>query len=286
MEPIIRIENLSFNYPGSTKRALSELNFSIQPGEFVGVTGPAGAGKSTLLLCINGIIPHFQGGTVQGAVYIDGVDTFHTNCRELAHKIGSVFEDPEAQIVAMTVEDELAFGLENLNIPREEMEERIDWALSIVGIAELRHRSTTQLSGGQKQRVAIAAAIALRPSVLVLDEPTSELDPLGTVEVFGVLRHLNQDLGITVIIVEQKMTLLMEYAHRLLIMDEGKMLLDRPPRQVLEQPELIMNLGLCPPPVGYLAYLLKKEGLYREPLPLTVEEAFQGLSKTLAEGGR
>lgn len=286
MEPIIRIENLSFNYPGSTKRALSELNFSIQPGEFVGVTGPAGAGKSTLLLCINGIIPHFQGGTVQGAVYIDGVDTFHTNCRELAHKIGSVFEDPEAQIVAMTVEDELAFGLENLNIPREEMEERIDWALSIVGIAELRHRSTKQLSGGQKQRVAIAAAIALRPSVLVLDEPTSELDPLGTVEVFGVLRHLNQDLGITVIIVEQKMTLLMEYAHRLLIMDEGKMLLDRPPRQVLEQPELIMNLGLCPPPVGYLAYLLKKEGLYREPLPLTVEEAFQGLSKTLAEGGR
>lgn len=286
MEPIIRVENLSFNYPASTNPALTGLNFSIQPGEFIGVTGPAGAGKSTLLLCINGIIPHFQGGTVQGAVYIDGVDTFHTNCRELAHKIGSVFEDPEAQIVAMTVEDELAFGLENLNTPRQEMDERIDWALSMVGISELRQRSTTQLSGGQKQRVAIAAAIALKPSVLVLDEPTSELDPLGTVEVFKVLQHLNRDLGITVVIVEQKMNLLMEYVQRLIVMDGGRILFDQPPRQVLEQPELIMKLGLRPPPVGYLAYLLKKEGLYRGQLPLTVEEAYQGLAKILAEGGR
>lgn len=285
MEPVIRVESLSFSYPGSTTPALSALDFTIQPGEFIGVTGPAGAGKSTLLLCLNGIIPHFQGGTVHGSVYIDGTDTFNTNCRALAHKICSVFEDPEAQIVAMTVEDELAFGLENLNIPRQEMEERIDWALSMVGISELRHRSTTQLSGGQKQRVAIAAAIAQRPRVIVLDEPTSELDPLGTVEVFRVLRHLNQDLGITVIIVEQKMTLLMEYVQRLMVMDGGRLLLDQPPRQVLEQPELVMNLGLRPPPVGYLAYLLKKEGLYKEQLPLTVEEAYQGLSKILSEGG-
>jgi energy-coupling factor transporter ATP-binding protein EcfA2 len=285
MEPIIRIENLGFHYPASTKPALSGLNFSIQPGEFIGITGPAGAGKSTLLLCINGIIPHFQGGSVEGAIYIDGVDTFHTNCRELAHKIGSVFEDPEAQIVAMTVEDELAFGLENLNIPRQEMEERIDWALSMVGISELRQRSTTQLSGGQKQRVAIAAAIALRPSVLVLDEPTSELDPLGTVEVFKILRHLNHDLGITVIVVEQKMNLLMEYVQRLIVMDGGRVLFDQQPRQVLEQPDLIMKLGLQPPPVGYLAYLLKREGIYHGQLPLTVEEAYQGLHKILAEGG-
>lgn len=286
MKPIIRVESLSYNYPGSTTPALSGLDFDIYPGEFVGITGSAGAGKSTLLLCLNGIIPHFQGGTVEGAVFINGTDTFHTNCRDLAHWIGSVFEDPEAQIVAMTVEDELAFGLENLNIPRQEMEERINWALSMVGIVELRHRSTTQLSGGQKQRVAIAAAIALRPRVLVLDEPTSELDPMGTVDVFKVLRHLNRDLGITVIIVEQKMNLLMEYVGRLIVMDGGRILLDQPPRQVLEEPELIMRLGLRPPPVGYLGYLLQKEGLYPAQLPLTVEEAYQALSKIMREGGR
>lgn len=286
MKPVIQVENLSFTYPGSSVPALSELNFAVNSGELLGVTGPAGAGKSTLLLCLNGIIPHFQGGTVHGGVYIDGVDTFQTGCRDLAHKIGSVFEDPEAQIVAMTVEDELAFGLENLNIPPPEMEERIAWALSMVGISELRYRPTTQLSGGQKQRVAIAAAIALRPQVLVLDEPTSELDPLGTIEVFKVLRHLNQDLGITVIIVEQKMNLLMEYARRLLVMDQGRMILDQEPRKVLEQPELIVELGLRPPPVGHLAYMLRQKGWYNQELPLTVDEAYQGIHRIMEGDGK
>lgn len=286
MEPTIRIEQLGFTYPGSTTPALAEVDLTVNAGEFIGVTGPAGAGKSTLLLCLNGIIPHFQGGEVKGAVYIDGVDTFDTGCRELAQHIGSVFEDPEAQIVAMTVEDELAFGLENLNMPREVMEERIDWALTMVGLPNLRRRSTTQLSGGQKQRVAIAAAIALQPRVLILDEPTSELDPLGTVEVFRILRQLNKDLGITVIVVEQKMNLLMEYVDRLLVMDKGRLLLDQTPRQVLERPEIIIELGLRPPPVGYLAFLLKQEGIYQGELPLTVEEAHLRLSKVLLGGGR
>lgn len=278
MDVLIQIEELSFTYPGSEKAAVSQVNLTVAGGEFVGITGPAGAGKSTLLLSINGIIPHFQEGTVCGAVRIEGVDTFDTPCRDLARIIGSVFEDPEAQIVAMTVEEELAFGLENLNIPADEMEERIAWALAMVGITQLRDRSTTQLSGGQKQRVAIAAAIALRPRVLILDEPTSELDPIGTAEVFDILRHLNRDLGITVVVVEQKLDVLMEHVDRLVIMDQGIVRADLPPRRILDRPELLDSVGLRAPPVGRLAYLLREEGLFRGELPLTVEEAFRSLA--------
>ncbi|HOQ24412.1 MAG TPA: ATP-binding cassette domain-containing protein [Bacillota bacterium] len=278
MNSLIKIEGLSFTYPGAQKAALSRVDLAIGQGEFVGITGPAGAGKSTLLLCINGIIPHFQEGEVVGSVRFQGVDTFETSCRDLARSIGSVFEDPEAQIVAMTVEEELAFGLENLNIPPAEMEERIAWALKMTGIESLRYRSTAQLSGGQKQRVAIAAAIALRPRVLLLDEPTSELDPVGTDEVFKVLRHLNRDLGITVVVVEQKLDVLMEHVNRLVIMDQGRVWADLPPRQVLAQPELLDEIGLCVPPVGRLAHRLRQAGLLGGELPLTVEEAFRGLA--------
>jgi energy-coupling factor transporter ATP-binding protein EcfA2 len=215
MQPVITVEQLKFTYPGSIQPALNKINFQVQAGEFVGVTGPAGAGKSTLVLCINGIIPHFQTGNYQGQVLINGRDTFEMSCAEISQQVGSVFQDPEAQIVTPTVEDEIAFGLENFATDPALIETRISEALDLIGIAHLRQRATTELSGGQKQRVAIAAAIAMRPAILVLDEPTSELDPIGTMEVFNVLKHLNEEYQLTIIVVEQKINILMEYINRL-----------------------------------------------------------------------
>lgn len=283
--PAISVEKLTFCYPGSELKALEELSFQVSAGEFVGITGPTGAGKSSLILCLNGIIPHFQDGKFHGAVKIDGCDTFDTSCAELARKVGSVFQDPEAQIVAPVVEEEIAFGLENLAIPPREIDQRIAESLELIGISSLRHRSTTQLSGGQKQRVAIAAAIALKPKILLLDEPTSELDPIGTMEVFEVLRRLNREHHLTVIVVEQKVNILVEYAGRLLIMKNGRIVCDAPPREVLERPELLTSVGLRPPPVGDLAFKLKQRGLYPGALPLTVGDAYQGLSECWADKG-
>jgi energy-coupling factor transport system ATP-binding protein len=281
MQPVIVIENLSFTYPGAGRPALNGLDFQVQAGEFVGITGPAGAGKSTLILTLNGIIPHFQSGKYQGRVLLDGKDTFSTSCAAISRQVGSVFQDPEAQIVAPTVEDELAFGLENFGIEPEEMENRVSEALDLIGIAKLRHRATAELSGGQKQRVAIAAAIALRPRILVLDEPTSELDPIGTTEVFQVLKQLNEEYRLTVIVVEQKINILMEYIRRLVVMDAGRVVADRDPRAIIGNPDILSRIGLKVPPVSELAYLLQQDGLYRDRLPLTVDEAYLGLSRVL-----
>lgn len=283
MEPLISVEGLSFAYGESERSALEDLYLQIWPGEFVGVTGPAGAGKSTLVLCINGIIPHFQTGRFQGKVLIAGKDTFETGCAEISKRVGSVFQDPEAQIVAPTVEDEIAFGLENFGVEPLLMEKRISEALQVIGITHLRHRSTMELSGGQKQRVAIAAAVAMRPEILILDEPTSELDPLGTLEVFEVLRQLNRDHHLTIIVVEQKITILLEYIKRLLVLEQGRLQADCTPAQIVGEPERLRRIGLKAPPVSELAYLLQKKGLYHGDLPLTVTDAYHGLAEILGE---
>lgn len=285
MEPVISVENLTFTYPGATHKALDDLSFGVAEGEFIGITGPTGAGKSSLILCLNGIIPHFQEGKFHGAVLINSRDTFKTSCAELAREVGSVFQDPEAQIVAPVVEEEIAFGLENLAFPPAEIDQRITEALELIGISSLRHRSTTELSGGQKQRVAIAAAIALKPRILLLDEPTSELDPIGTMEVFEVLRTLNKKQRLTIIVVEQKINILVEYVERLLVLKSGKLACDASPRQVISEPDLLASVGLRPPPVSDLALKLKLNGIYPDELPLTVEEAYRDLSNSLANRG-
>ncbi|HEX3046551.1 MAG TPA: ABC transporter ATP-binding protein [Bacillota bacterium] len=285
MEPVISVKQLTFTYPGSNRSALTDLNFQVFEGAFIGITGPTGAGKSSLILCLNGIIPHFQEGKFQGEVLIHGIDTFKTTCAELAGQVGSVFQDPEAQIVAPMVEEEIAFALENLAFPPREIDQRITEALDLIGISALRYRSTTELSGGQKQRVAIAAAVALRPRILLLDEPTSELDPIGTMEVYEVLKTLNQDHSLTIIVVEQKINTLIEYIDRLLILKDGNLVSDTTPRQAINNPGLFTAVGLKVPPVSELAYKLKQQGLYNEELPLNVEEAYQGLQRSILKIG-
>ncbi|MCX8130159.1 MAG: ATP-binding cassette domain-containing protein [Clostridia bacterium] len=278
---MIDIKNLTFNYTGSAEAALKNIDLNISEGEFVGIIGPTGAGKSTLTLCLNGVVPHFQNGDYYGHVIIDGRDTVDNTCAVLAYSIGSVFQDPEAQIVSSIVEEEIAFGLENMGIPKPEMENRIEESLRLAGISHLRHSSTVRLSGGQKQRVAIAAAIALRPKVLVLDEPTSELDPLGSLDVFETLKKLNTEFNITVVVVEQKMQLVSEYCSRLVVMNKGSIIIDGPTRNVLSRQDILQELGVSCAPVTRLVSMLKNEGLYNGEIPVDVAEAFMAISKVL-----
>jgi energy-coupling factor transport system ATP-binding protein len=279
---MISISNLTFHYSQSKTAAIKGINLSISQGEFIGIIGPTGAGKSTLTLCLNGVIPHFQQGDYYGEVKVDGKDTIENDCVSLAYSIGSVFQDPETQIVTSVVEEEIAFGLENMNIDRKEISDRITESLEMTGISNLRNKSTSQLSGGQKQRVAIAAAIALRPKILVLDEPTSELDPQGSRETFDILRKLNSENDITIVIVEQKIHLLTEYCSRLLVMDKGSIILDGATRSIIARQDILQKLGVNCSPVTQLAFMLKQNGLYDGDFPIDVDEAFLMINELLS----
>lgn len=270
---MIQFHDLSFSYENSEVLAVNHINLTIDKGEFVGIIGPSGAGKSTLVSLINGVIPHHRKGDFYGEVLICGKDTVETSCGEISHHVGSVFQDPEAQIISTVVEDEIAFGLENFNFPQEDIESRITESLKMAGIENLRFKNTSALSGGQKQRVAIASAIALRPRILILDEPTSELDPEGSRQIFQTLKALNQEFGITIVIVEQKVMLLSEFCSRFMVMDKGKIILDGTTKQVLEHHDKLLELGINCPRVVSLAQLFMESGLYSGDFPVNVDEA-------------
>ncbi len=225
---------MTYRYPERDTPALRELNWTVAPGEFVTVTGPSGSGKSTLLRCLNGLTPHFSGGTFDGVVTVAGHDTRHYSPRVLARLTGFVFQDPEAQFVAGRVDDELAFGMEQLGVPPVTMRKRVEEVLDLLGIAALRDREIATLSGGERQRVAVAAALALQPSILALDEPTSQLDPWGAEEVLAALTRLNEDLGLTVVLAEHRLERVVAHADRLTVLAPGgTVALDGPPRDTL-----------------------------------------------------
>jgi energy-coupling factor transport system ATP-binding protein len=288
MTEILKVENLSFTYRRGTIPALKGINLSIRAGEFVGITGPAGAGKTTLLSCINGVIPHYYVGDLHGKVIVDGLDVAASKFRELASHVGTVFEDPDFQMVSISVEEEVAFGPENLGLPSREIEVRVQDALQKTRIPNLRERAISTLSGGQKQRVAISAVLSMLPKVLLLDDPTSELDPVGTQEVITALRELNRQVGITVIMVSQDVERLVENADRLLLLSEGRLILDGPSREICLQHDVVEKAGVRVPQVTqFMISLLSK--LNRPPqletIPLTVEEAASMLRNILREGG-
>ena len=287
MKEIVRIDNLSFRYKGGNAAALKDINLRVLPGEFVGITGPAGAGKTTLLSCINGVIPHYYSGDLQGVVVADGLDVATSTFRQLASHVGSVFEDPDFQMVSISVEEEVAFGPENLGLPSEEIEVRIADALRKTRISDLRQRAISTLSGGQKQRVAISAVLSMRPQILLLDDPTSELDPLGTQEVIAALRDLNQKLGITTVMVSQDVEQLTQNADRILLLSEGRLILDGRPREICFQHDIMEQAGVRVPQVTQFMTLLLAR-LNRAPrldtIPLTIEEAALMLRGILNDG--
>lgn len=271
---MIRFEHLTYRYPAAWTPVLHDLSLQIREGEFLLVMGPSGVGKSTLLRCLNGLVPHFYGGTIAGQVRVAGRDPVALGPRGMADAVGLVLQDPEAQFVVDRVEDELAFALENQGLAPLVMRRRVEEALDQLGIAHLRHRSVHTLSGGERQRVAIAAAMTLQPRVLVLDEPTSQLDPQAAEEVLDILVRLNHDLGLTVILSEHRLERVVQYVDRILYLpgDGRPPLLDEP-RAVLGQVELV-------PPLLVLA-----KALGWSPLPLTIKEA-HAFAKQSAIGDR
>ncbi len=270
---MIKIQNFTFYYGGAEKPALKNINLEIADGEFVLVTGPSAGGKSSLCRCINGLIPHFYGGKVTGSVEVQGLNTLQHSPKELATRVGMIFQDPENQLVTQDVEREIAFGLENLAFPRDLIARRIEESLDTLGISALRHRPLHELSGGEKQKIAIASVLALHPEILILDEPTSELDPKSAEEVLSIAQRLNDELGITVILIEHRLDRVIQHTDRLIVLDGGEIVVDGSTRQVLQENyQEISGGGVGMPPIIKLAHQLEIMGITDNKTPLTVKE--------------
>ena len=277
---IIEVSHLKYRYPDTTKLVLDDISFSVEEGEFIGLIGRNTAGKSTLCYALTGLIPHFFKGGYGGTVTVAGLNVRNTDVSEVTAMAGLVFENPFSQITGsrLTVYEEIAFGLENMGLPREEMIRRIEESLDLLDIRKVKDKNPFDLSGGQMQRVAIAGVVAMKPKVLVLDEPTSQLDPQGSEEVFRVVENLTKE-GITIIMAEQKMDKIAKYADRLLLMDDAKLIAYDTPEAIFSRDDLEGH-GIHPPAVTVLAKHLHKrkaDGTY--PVLLTELQAL------MQEGG-
>jgi len=269
---VIEAKNLTYTYPGATKSSIRDVSIKIEKGEFVLITGPSGCGKTTFCRCLNGLIPHFYQGELKGQITVAGFDITKHPIYELAKHVGLVFQNPENQLFALSVEKDVAFGLENLGFPREEIRKRVDWAMELTGIYDLRERAPYELSGGQQQRVAIASVLALQPEVMVLDEPTSFLDPLTAKRVFDVIYEHNRKLGVTVVLVEHRLDLTAKYADHIIVMDDGKVVVDGEPRQILSSEETRL-IGVGIPKATLLYRMLRKDGVrLGNKIPLSSDE--------------
>ncbi len=270
---MIDITDLTFRYRESAEPTVHDINLRIPSGTFVGITGPAGSGKSTLTYLMNGIAPHCYPGDFYGSVLVEGLDTCEVSLTDISALVGSVCQDIDSQMVTGNVEDEILFGLENFAVPKEEVEARLVEALTEVGILDLRDRAIAGLSGGQKQKVAIASVIALKPKILVLDEPTAELDPASSVAVFEMLRRYARVHNTTVIVVEQKIALLSDYADTLIVMRDGRIVLQGTPEEVLAKSDELQRIGVACPRSTSLYLALTRAGAYRGPVCRNVEQA-------------
>ena len=280
---VIETKGLTYTYPGGSKQSITDVSIKIEKGEFALITGPSGCGKTTLCRCFNGLIPHFYQGEMKGETTVAGMDISEHPIYELAKHVGLVFQNPENQLFALSVEKDVAFGLENLGTKRETMREKVDWALELTRISDLRERAPYELSGGQQQRVAIASVLAMQPEVMVLDEPTSFLDPLSARRIFEVIHQLNRTLGITVILVEHRLDLTAKYTNHIIVMNEGRVVLDGDPREVLQSEETRL-IGVGIPKATLLYQVLRKSGMkLGGRLPLDSEEMAATLKEVLVD---
>lgn len=266
---MISIRDLTYRYPNPNglQPALADINWQVEDGEFVLLAGPSGSGKSTLLRCLNGLVPHFSGGTIAGEITVAGLNPITAGPHLLSRHVGFVSQSPESQAVLDEVEAEIAFGLENAAIPPQEMRVRVEEVLDLLDLAPLRNRTLPTLSGGERQRVMIAAALALRPSILVLDEPTSQLDPQSAEDVLRTLVRLNEDLGLTILLAEHRLERVLRYVDRLTYLEDGQIVADGAAREVVA----------AVPGVPPLVELARE--LAWEPIPLTIKEGQRFASK-------
>lgn len=279
---MIEIKDFTFQYREGTAPVVEGINLSIPTGAFVGITGSAGSGKSTLTYAMNGIIPHCYPGDFYGSVIVEGLDTCEASLTDISQVVGSVCQDIDSQIVSSIVEDEMLYGLENFGVPHDEIDARVTEALEDMGIADLRDRVIASLSGGQKQKVAIASILALRPKVLMLDEPTAELDPASSLQVFSLLARYAREHGTTVVVVEQKIALLSEFADLLVIVDGGKIRFADEPAAVLAHSEELLQIGVNCPRATTLMNRLSDAGVYAGPVCRNVEDACNAILEVVA----
>ncbi len=277
----VRVMGLTYTYPNVTEPALQDINLTIDPGEFILLTGPSGCGKTTFCRCLNGLIPHFYNGGMKGEIEIDGLSTREHPTYALAKHVGLIFQNPDNQIFSLTVDKDIAFGLENLGQPRDHMVEEIEWAMKRVGITSLRERGTHELSGGQKQRLTIASVLAMHPGIIVMDEPTAFLDPVGAEKIFGVLNILNKEHGITIVLIEHRMDLAVKHCTRIVVFDKGQVVNDGSPRDIFTSDETRL-IGVGIPRMVELGRKLRHRGFDLN-IPLDAEEAYRELIPYLSD---
>ncbi|MFL0248971.1 energy-coupling factor ABC transporter ATP-binding protein [Clostridium neuense] len=274
MEEIV-VENLKYKYPLTDTLALNDISFKVKKGEFIGIIGRNSSGKSTLCQALIGLVPHFYKGAYGGKVTVCNMEIFNSKISDVVKKVGLVFQNPFTQITGskLSVYEEISFGLENLGVPRGEMIERIDYSLKLLDIYKYKDRSPFELSGGQMQRVAIASVISMNPEIIILDEPTSQLDPQGSEEVYKAIQKLSEE-GKTVIMVDHKMEKIAQYASKIMLLSEGKIIDFDIPEKVFSRDDLEKH-GVTAPVYTKICKGLKlkndETGLY----PVTLEEAYK-----------
>lgn len=271
---IIKIENLSVQYLEQEDKALDEISLEVDEGEFVAILGAHGAGKTTLCLSINGIVPNMINADMFGKIEVAGEVPPNIPVRELASKVGSVFDNPEFQMSQLTVFEEVALGLQNLGVDKETIIENITTSLEMVGLAGFEERSPFEISGGQQQRLAMASALSMKPQILVLDEPTSNLDPIGKEEVFTVTRKINQEEGLTVIIAEHEVEVIAEYADKVILLEHGRITEVGSPDELF--PKIVdnqSNVGVRIPQITDFASRTPEK--FNGNIPVTVDQAIE-----------
>jgi energy-coupling factor transporter ATP-binding protein EcfA2 len=283
--PIIEVKNLSYTYPNFKESTLKDLTLSVKKGEMILITGPSGCGKTTLCRCLNGLIPNFYGGELNGEVIVSNLNVKEHAISEMAQHVGFVFQNPENQLFALSVEKDVAFGLENLAMPRNEIRKNIEWAMDLLDITHLREFSPFELSGGQQQRVAIASVLAMRPEIIILDEPTSFLDPVTAHKLFESIRKLNEDLDLTIILVEHRLNILCRYVKRIIIMDQGQVKIDGSPLNVLTSNEA-QALGIGIPKVTQLYHKLVKSGIKIGKPTILIDDFVKDIRRTVSSDRR
>lgn len=280
-EIVIRLEDVSFTYKSENKPTVKNINLNVKRGEFVGLIGPTGSGKTTLLNLIAGVLPYYIDGTLEGKIFIEGTPTTEKSFAELSRLVGLVMQDPESQLFNLYVRDEVIWGLENLGVPREIIGVERDRVLDFFGISHLLDRVTYDLSGGEKQKVAITSTYIMSPNIFLFDNPTSQLDPLGSELVFEAIHKLSKEENTTVIVNEDKVEKLAAFADRLWLINDGEILIDEEPRQFFANRDMLAESLIRVPPVTAVGYKLRELGIDVPELPLTIEEAVNVYEKLI-----